>query len=766
MSVSLCIKCDTPLPSEGHGNLCKDCAEKIKTMAETEVFSEYSPQVPPNIALIQQAFPQLEIISQLGHGGMGEVFKARQVHLDRYVAVKILSSDLAERPAFAKRFAREGKILAKLNHPNIVSVFDFGQATVDLPDGKKLSWFYLILEFVDGVNLRQAMLDKSITPNQAVAIIPQICSALQYAHNEGVLHRDIKPENILLDSKGQIKIADFGIGKLVQEPAEHDHESDEANTSILTQVGTVLGTPKYMAPEQLESPNLVDHRADIYSLGLVFYELLTGSLPGVTPSEQSTHSSLEAPIDTIVYKAIKRNRSERYQSAEEFRAVVEDVINSRVPSQGTLVSRANNTLLITAVCVLMAMVVGWIGWAVWNDRGSQITDETQTTATHPHPDGPADTPDDPTTETPTESQPLNPLLVKNIHFNTDNAEELMYSLRRMSDLSPKYDLSGCFSWTTKCAMNAQGTLLATGSNEDDSYARIFDLATHRSLQDMPHEGGVQGIAFHPVLPRLVTTDRQGDVHVWDTETGGKLADYTLPDDNKAWCVAVSSDGKSLIAGTTTGRIFALDGETGEVIREFRSRHNGEICSIDFHPDGGMFATIGEERTIDFWNIDQNESVRAITYSTLGKPHFLCFSPTGSRIAVTSEWNDKFANVYRVDTGELLANYGGYDDADIRSVNFSPDERFVLTGDVNYRVVIWDALTKKPVWTDTRHQGNHIYRVILTPAQDRLIVASGFNPSIYTMPPEIMADEPPNVEELSEEKSPFEDDSQEESAMEE
>src|SRR6185503_14751412 len=142
-------------------------------------------------------------------------------------------------------------VLARLNHPNIVSVFDFGQTG---------GFYYLLMEYVDGVNLRQAMRAGRFSPGEA----------LQYAHEQGVLHRDIKPENILLDAKGRVKIADFGIAKLVGE--------DQPNVT-LTNTGAALGTPHYMAPEQLKSPGDVDQRADIYSLGVVFYEMLTGELP-------------------------------------------------------------------------------------------------------------------------------------------------------------------------------------------------------------------------------------------------------------------------------------------------------------------------------------------------------------------------------------------------------------------------------------------------------------------------------------------------------
>ena len=198
---------------------------------------------------------------------MGAVYKVRQRMLDRVVALKILPLEISRDPTFAERFTREARALAKLTHPSIVTVYEFGEM-----DGL----YYLLMEFVDGVNLRQAIQAESLGPAEALAVISQICGALQYAHDEGVVHRDIKPENVLLDTRGQVKIADFGLAKLLGlSPIE----------VTLTATHQVMGTFHYMAPEQLERPLEVDHRADIYSLGVVFYELLTGELPlGCSPA--------------------------------------------------------------------------------------------------------------------------------------------------------------------------------------------------------------------------------------------------------------------------------------------------------------------------------------------------------------------------------------------------------------------------------------------------------------------------------------------------
>lgn len=260
----------------------------------------------PSLEDIATAFPDLKILDLIGHGGMSAVFRAKQPKLDRVIALKILPKSLAATPGFAERFTREGRVLARLSHPNIVAVHDFGESG---------GFCYLIMEYVDGVNLRQAMRAGRFTPEQALHIIPAMCDALQYAHTQGVLHRDIKPENILLDSKGRVKIADFGIAKIISEDAD--------DAMLLTQTGAKLGTAPYMAPEQIEKPSSVDHRADIYSLGVVFYEMLTGELPLGRFAAPSEIAAVGANIDEIVFRALEKERARRQQSVGEFKTQIE-----------------------------------------------------------------------------------------------------------------------------------------------------------------------------------------------------------------------------------------------------------------------------------------------------------------------------------------------------------------------------------------------------------------------------------------------------------
>jgi serine/threonine protein kinase len=277
------------------------------------------PFVAPTPDELAKPFPQLEILGFIGQGGMGAVYKARQKALDRIVALKILPPGIGKDPAFAERFTREAKALAKLNHPGIVTLYEFGQA-----DGL----FYFLMEFVDGVNLRQLLEAGRLSPREALAIVPQICDALQYAHDQGIVHRDIKPENILLDRQGRVKVADFGLAKLVGAEGESSAAGGVAPGSVvLTEAGKVMGTPQYMAPEQREHPAEVDHRVDIYSLGVVLYQMLTGELPGKRIEPPSHKVQVDVRIDEIVLRALERTPELRYQTAADFRTQIETVVN-------------------------------------------------------------------------------------------------------------------------------------------------------------------------------------------------------------------------------------------------------------------------------------------------------------------------------------------------------------------------------------------------------------------------------------------------------
>jgi eukaryotic-like serine/threonine-protein kinase len=306
----VCRECGAGLEKGSAQGLCPACLERMNA-AQTRVAGDVWHRdakgrfVPPQPEALAGLFPQLEILGLLGAGGMGAVYKARQRGLDRLVALKILPPQISQDPAFAERFSREARALARLNHPNVVAVYDLGQ-TGDL--------YYFLMEFVDGLNLRQRLQSGRLPPDECYSVVLQVCEALQYAHDEGIAHRDIKPENILVDRKGRVKIADFGLSKLLGAGAQG---------AQLTQPSEVMGTLHYMAPEQFERPLSVDHRADLYSLGVVFYEMLTGELPLGRFSLPSQKAPVDARLDEIVLRSLDKDPDRRYQRATEVRMQVE-----------------------------------------------------------------------------------------------------------------------------------------------------------------------------------------------------------------------------------------------------------------------------------------------------------------------------------------------------------------------------------------------------------------------------------------------------------
>jgi tRNA A-37 threonylcarbamoyl transferase component Bud32 len=326
----ICPSCGKLLAPDAPRGLCQECLLKAGFPTGTDATGKSPRFVPPSIDELASKFPQLEILASIGEGGMGAVYKVRQKQLNRVVALKILPPDIGHDPAFAERFTREAQALAQLSHPGIVTLYEFGQA-----DGL----FYFLMEFVDGVNLRQLLQNGRVASREALAIVPQICDALQFAHDQGVVHRDIKPENILLDRRGRVKVADFGIAKLADGGKDSAINTGTAGSSeALTESGKVVGTPSYMAPEQVNRPADVDHRADIYALGVVFYQMLTGELPGKRIEPPSRKVQMDVRLDEVVLRALEKEPERRYQHANDVKTRVETIAASEqgpaFPSSG------------------------------------------------------------------------------------------------------------------------------------------------------------------------------------------------------------------------------------------------------------------------------------------------------------------------------------------------------------------------------------------------------------------------------------------------
>ncbi|HEY7358341.1 MAG TPA: protein kinase, partial [Ktedonobacterales bacterium] len=277
-----------------------------------------------------------EIRALLGAGGMGQVYRAHDPRLERDVAIKVLSASLAQEPGYLERFRREARAVAKLNHPNIVQVYDFGEQG-DLT--------YLVMPLISGGTLREYLAHRQVLPlAEALSITEQMANALQYAHEQGLVHRDVKPANILMTSEGRALLSDFGIVRLVQK---------DDNAATLTHLGAFVGSPEYAAPEMIVGKP-VDRRVDVYALGVILFQMLTGRMPfaGATPvvlmmmqaqqpppPPRSINPDIPPAVEAVILKALAKESGERFQTAAELLAALRAAIAG--PSAGAGYTQAS-----------------------------------------------------------------------------------------------------------------------------------------------------------------------------------------------------------------------------------------------------------------------------------------------------------------------------------------------------------------------------------------------------------------------------------------
>ncbi len=260
----------------------------------------------------------------LGQGGMARVYRGRQEHLDRQIAIKVLPPYYAADPAFVERFKLEARAMAQLSHPNIVIIHDTGEENGRL---------YIIMEYVAGGTLKKKM-TSGMPIAEVTRIISEVASALTYAHSRGIVHRDVKPVNVLLDSNGRAVLSDFGIAKILQ------------TSAVLTQSGAGVGTPEYMSPEQCRGTGNVDARSDIYALGVMLYEMLTGHTPfeadsytalahshiyEAVPPPSKLNPRISPAVQSVVMKALEKSPANRFQKATDMAAALEEAADAQQP---------------------------------------------------------------------------------------------------------------------------------------------------------------------------------------------------------------------------------------------------------------------------------------------------------------------------------------------------------------------------------------------------------------------------------------------------
>lgn len=340
LSQVTCDVCDSPLSETAFGGNCPRCL--------MDLVPEKSPSGDPTVREEMAAcFPELDFETVLGQS-MGLVFRVRQRELGRTAVLKLLPAELTNREGFKERFAQEARLTASLSHPKIATLYEFGERN---------GHYFILMEYVPGMNLRELVQAGSLPATEACEIVVQICEGLELAHKKGVVHRDLKPENVMIDEEGHVKLIDFGIAKLID---------DQSRDLPKTQEHHRLGTMAYMSTEQLTSKDPVDHRSDIYSLGVIFYELLTGEIPHGSFLPPSQIVSCDSQLDLIISQMLAPHRGQRQQSVAEVKSQIQETRRSDSPNSPflktigrTLKGSEGKWIGIAAVLGVLWILVSW-----------------------------------------------------------------------------------------------------------------------------------------------------------------------------------------------------------------------------------------------------------------------------------------------------------------------------------------------------------------------------------------------------------------------
>jgi eukaryotic-like serine/threonine-protein kinase len=617
------------------------------------------------------AIPGYEIIRELGVGGMAVVYEAYQVRLKRNVALKMALVKPQSEPDSVQRFQVEAEASASLHHPNIVEIYESGES-----EGRA----YYSMELVEGGDLSQELASGPISARRAAQVTEVLARAIHYAHMRGILHRDLKPANVLITPEGVPKIADFGLAK---------HLGEDLGQ---TQSGTILGSPCYMSPEQASGDiREAGPTTDVYSLGAILYEMLTGAPPfrSRTPldtlrrllnedPERPTRLRRKVPrdLETICLKCLEKSPRRRYDSALELAEDLDrflnfDSVRARPVTPPERVWRwcRRKTSLAVAMGLAALGAATAIGLSIF-------------------------------------------LAVYHYQAAARIGEALLevQSRRRQVDLMAAdlaYDRGQAF-----CEQGdvAQGVLWLVRGLTTVSVARdvVLEGAFRRSLSGwlnrihpfrarFANPGPIHAVAFSPDGSIAATAGEGGTIWLWDVVTGDPLGEG-LPHRAKVGALAFSPDGRTLLTGGEDCYARLWDVSTGAE-EEVSFHHESSVLGVAFSPDGGKVVTAGTDGTAQLWD--------AGTGDPIGRPmrhkwHVdgVAFAPDG-RAILTASW-DRTAQLWDATTGIPIGQPLSHEDW-VSSVAFSPDGKTLLTGSYDRTARLWDRETGRPIGEPFRHQ---------------------------------------------------------------
>ncbi len=687
---------------------------------------------------------RFKLLQQIGEGGCGMVYMAEQQEpVRRRVALKVIKLGMDTKQVIA-RFEAERQALALMDHPNIAKVFDAGATETGRP--------YFVMELVKGIPITRYCDENNLSTVTRLGLFVQVCQAIQHAHQKGIIHRDIKPSNILVadhDGVAVPKIIDFGIAKATTDQRLTDK-------TLFTAFEQFIGTPAYMSPEQAKLSGLdIDTRSDIYSLGVLLYELLTGKTPfegkrlheagldeirriireeePMRPStklhtldapEQTTvakHRETDPPrlahlirgdLDWIVMKALEKDRGRRYETANGLAMDIERHLNNepvvaRPPGsfyRFQKMVRRNKLVFAAASAVAVALLAG-LGIATWSFLREREA--------HAHARRLLYVADLNLAQPAWDQNNIGQLdqLLEETQAYPDCGFEWYY-WQKQSHLSLK-TLRGHLLGVNSVAFSPDGQRIVTGSQ--DGTAKVWDATSGRELRTLKgHKAWITSVAFSPDSQRIITGSADNTAKVWDTVSGGEL--LTL-ERHSGWVlsVAFSPDGKRIVTSSQDYKVKVWDAASGAELLTIK----GPVArAVAFSPDSQRIATGSDDWMVKVRDAASGQELRTLKGHTLHISS-VAFSPNGLRI-VTGSW-DCTAKVWDAASGLELLTLSGHNDQ-VSCVAFSPDGQRIVTGSLDHTVKVWDAASGRELFTIKGNRGA-LESVAFSPDGHRIVTGS-------------------------------------------
>jgi eukaryotic-like serine/threonine-protein kinase len=710
--------------------------------------------------------PGYEIIAELGRGGMGIVYKARQTGLNRLVALKMILAGRHARPKDRLRFRQEAEAVASLHHPNIVQIHDISES-----DGVP----YLVFEYVEEGSLVQRLRGDPQDLKPAVRLVEVLARTVHFAHQRGIVHRDLKPANILLENSEVIG----GVVTSDSSPAHMDHSPLSSHHSPLTSYqpkitdfglakrldendtgpssGEIIGTPSYMAPEQAGSKaNLISPATDVYALGAILYEMFTGRPPfkGATPLDtvvqvvheepvrpRSLRSNLPLDLETICLKCLNKEPSRRYVSAEALADDLQRYLKGKPIMARPVgpVERAwkwsRRRPLTTALLVgmILSVVLGFAGvtwqWreATWardvalgEKRDKEIQRQQARTALY-----------------------FSRIAQSQLQWRVNNVIGARESLLKCRPLAEEEDqrgwewhyLNGLFHsdlftlYHTQngiggaAAFHPDGHMIASvvggQTTEDDSHpgeVRFWDAKTGALIATLQAPSTAHRLVFRPDGARLALATTTGSILIWDTASGKKLL-RTPPDGQMIPSLAFSPDGQMIASASWDQTVKIMDADTGKVLQVLQG-HGGPVQSVAFHPDGKRLASGDGDATVKVWDLRTGQDL--LTLRGHKSPVYgVAFSPNGELLGSGSSNGN--LKIWELASGRAIQSFTSQSGAVFGNC-FSPDGRYLAYCGGDATVRVWDLEAGIQRMTFRGHTGP-VESVQFSPDGQRLVSCS-------------------------------------------